>query len=81
MDKKLARKNTSVLQWDFAGKHPAVTFLIITFLWSWLVWLAAIPLQSRDDLRLMLVVFIGGYGPALGGIFSQALKQGVSKKN
>ncbi|NSW53833.1 MAG: CPBP family intramembrane metalloprotease [Anaerolineae bacterium] len=59
-------------------KNPGLSFLVITFVWSWLIWLGAIALGGRDDLLLMVVVFIGGFGPAIGGILTLAL-QGRSR--
>ena len=55
-----------------------LAFLLITFAWTWLFWLAVIPLRGRNDLLLMLIVLIGGYGPAIGGILTLGLKNGMS---
>lgn len=72
----VVQENTP-LRWGLAQSRPALAFLILTFGWSWLFWLAAIPLRSRGDLLLMTVVFIGGFGPAVGGMLTLGLKQGL----
>lgn len=60
----------------FAQKHPVLTFLLITFAWSWLFWFAAIPFRGQT-LLVMPIVFIGGYGPAIGGILALELRSGL----
>jgi membrane protease YdiL (CAAX protease family) len=60
----------------FTQKHPILTFLLINFAWTWLFWLAAIPLRGQD-LILTAVVMIGGFGPAIGGILTLGLKSGL----
>lgn len=67
-----------VFRWQFAQVHPVLTFLLITFAWTWLFWLAVIPLCGKNDLLLMLVVLIGGYGPAIGAILTLGLKNGLT---
>jgi membrane protease YdiL (CAAX protease family) len=75
----LPEKNTSkVFRWQFAQTHPVLAYLLITFAWTWLFWLAVIPLRGGNDLLLMLIVLIGGYGPAIGGILTLGLKNGMS---
>ena len=59
----------------FVQKHPVLTFLLITFAWTWLFWLAAIPLRGQT-LLLTAVVILGGYGPAIGGILTLGLQNG-----
>lgn len=61
---------------SFAQKHSVLTFLLINFAWTWLFWLAAIPLQGQD-LLLTAIVMIGGFGPAIGGILTLGLKNGL----
>jgi membrane protease YdiL (CAAX protease family) len=73
----VVRKERKTLRWNLAQKHPALTFLILTFAWSWLFWLGGIALRGRDDLLLMMVVFIGGFGPAVGGMLTLGLKNGL----
>ena len=51
----------------FAGSHPVLSFLGITFSWSWIIWFAVMALPKSSGLLRMLVVFVGGYGPAVGG--------------
>ena len=67
-----------VFRWQFAQTHPVIVFLLITFAWTWLFWLAVIPLRGDNDLLLMLIVLIGGYGPAIGAILTLGLKNGLS---
>jgi uncharacterized protein len=71
-------KSNTGIRWSFAKGHPILTFLLITFAWTWLFWLGAIPLRGRTDLLLTSVVMIGGYGPAIGGILTLGLKNGLS---
>ena len=71
-------KSPNVFRWQFAQTHPVLAFLLITFAWTWLFWLAVIPLREGNDLLLMLIVLIGGYGPAIGGILTLGLKNGIS---
>jgi len=61
----------------FAQKHPVLTFLLVTFAWTWLFWLAAIPFRGQT-LLVMTIVLIGGYGPAIGGILTLGLRSGLS---
>lgn len=62
------------LHWSFAHKHPAITFLLITFVWTWFFWFAAIPFRNQNNLLVMAMVLIGGFGPAVGGILTLGLK-------
>lgn len=61
-----------------AKKHPVIAFLLINFAWTWLFWLAAVPFRDRNDLLVMALVMIGGYGPAIGGILALGLRNGMS---
>jgi uncharacterized protein len=72
--------STNGFRWAFAHNHPVLTFLLITFAWSWLFWLGAIPFKDRSDLLVMSIVMVGGYGPAIGGILTLGLKKGLSLK-
>jgi membrane protease YdiL (CAAX protease family) len=66
-------------QLPLAKNHPVFTFLCITFAWTWLFWFSAIPLDGRSLLG-QIVVMIGGYGPAIGGILTLGLKNGISPR-
>lgn len=66
----------NVLPQNLAQKHPVLTFLLFTFAWTWLFWLAAIPFREQT-LLLTALVMIGGYGPALGGIVALAARNGL----
>lgn len=70
-------KENRSLTWGLARTRPALAFLILAFGWSWLFWLGAIPLRGRDDLLLMTVVFVGGFGPAVAGILTLGLRNGL----
>ena len=70
-------KTKNPLRWSLAENRPTLAFLILTFAWSWLFWLGGIALRGRDDLLLMMVVFIGGFGPAVGGMLTLGLKNGL----
>lgn len=61
-------------RWTFAQKHPVIAFLLINFTWTWLFWLAAIPLRQLGELIVIPMVVIGGYGPALAGIATLGLR-------
>ncbi len=61
---------------SFAQKYPVLLFLLITFGWTWLFWLAAIPLRGQT-LLVTAIVLIGGYGPFIGGILTLGLKSGL----
>ncbi len=58
------------------AQYPILLFLLITFGWTWLFWLAAIPLRGQT-LLVMTIVLIGGYGPFIGGILTLGLKSGL----
>ena len=73
----VVRKERKTLRWSLAQNRPALAFLILAFAWSWLFWLGGIALRGRDDLLLMMVVFIGGFGPAVGGMLTLGLKNGL----
>jgi len=59
----------------FAKKHPVITFLLITFAWTWLFWFAAMPFRGQT-LLVTAIVLIGGFGPAIGGILTLSLRSG-----
>jgi membrane protease YdiL (CAAX protease family) len=63
---------------SFARTHPVLTYLLIAFGWTWLFWLAAIPLRGQDNLLLTAIVLLGAYGPALGCIFTLGLRDGMA---
>jgi uncharacterized protein len=65
-------------RWAFAQNHPVLTFLAITFTWTWLFWLGAVPFKTRSDLLVTTLVMVGGFGPAIGGILALGLKKGFS---
>ncbi len=71
-------KSPKIFRWHFAQTHPVRAFLLITFAWTWLFWLAAVPLRGRGDLLVVMIVLIGGYGPAIGGILTLGLKNGMA---
>src|SRR5665648_168922 len=72
MDKNLILK--------FAGSHSVLNFLVITFSWSWIIWFSVMALPESSGLLRMLVVFVGGYGPAVGGILALGWKNGGKAK-
>ncbi len=57
-----------------AQKHPVWTFILLNFAWTWLFWLGAIPLRGRNDLLVMAIVMIGGFGPAIAGTLTLGLR-------
>lgn len=61
---------------SFAQKHPVITFLLINFAWTWLFWFAAVPFRGQT-LLVTAIVIIGGFGPAVGGILTLALRSGA----
>src|SRR5690349_17780777 len=66
------------IRWSFAKTHPVLAYLLIAFGWSWLFWLGAIPLRGQNDLLVMTIVLIGGYGPAIGCILTLGLQNGMT---
>jgi len=71
---KSERALTQALR-SFAGRRPVVAFLLGTFAWSWLFWLAAIPLRGQS-LLVTSIVMIGGFGPALAAVAVLGLRSG-----
>lgn len=57
-----------------ARNRPILTFLLINFGWTWLFWLLAIPVGSDSELLAQILVIIGGFGPAISGIATLAIK-------
>jgi 4-hydroxybenzoate polyprenyltransferase len=55
-------------------KHPFLLDLLINFAWTWAFWLGAIFINDRVVLLLILVVILGGLGPALAGVLTLELK-------
>lgn len=66
------------IRWSLAQTHPAITYLLIAFGWSWLFWLGAIPYGGKNDLLVMAMVLLGGYGPALACILTLGLRNGMT---
>ena len=62
----------------FVQKHTVLVFLLINFAWTWMFWLGAIPVRAQNDLLLTAIVMIGGYGPAIAGILTLGLKNGLT---
>ena len=58
-----------------AQKQPVITFLLITFAWTWLFWFAAMLFRGQT-LLVTVIVLIGGFGPAVGGILTLDLRSG-----
>jgi membrane protease YdiL (CAAX protease family) len=46
------------------GRHPVVAFLLVTFLFSWSVWLAGI----RVGVSPTAVILLGAWGPTVGAL-------------
>ncbi len=78
LNRRQEAADKKVFRWQLAQSHPVIVFLLITFAWTWLFWLAVIPWRGNNDLLVMLIVLIGGYGPAIGGILTLGLKDGMS---
>ena len=74
MDANISKPDQEKRSWKFAKNHGGIVFVLITFGWSWLFWLACILLRGREDLLLTAVVLIGGYGPAVGAILTSRLQ-------
>jgi membrane protease YdiL (CAAX protease family) len=53
-----------------ARSHPVLVYLLLAFSWSWLFWLAAIPLAGPDKTLMVVITFVGVYGPAVAGILT-----------
>ena len=50
-----------------ARSRPVFIFLLLAFSWSWLFWLTSIPLAGEDKSLILVMTFVGGYGPAIAG--------------
>ena len=61
-----------------ARSHPVFAFLLLAFSWSWLFWLAAIPLAGPDKSLMVVITFVGAYGPAIAGILTLRLQNGLT---
>jgi hypothetical protein len=61
-----------------ARSHPVLVFLLLAFSWSWLFWLAAIPLAGPDKSLMVVLTFVGVYGPAIAGILTLRLQNGLT---
>lgn len=56
-----------------------VPFLLVSFGWSWLTWwLGPLVVDATDAGILMLLVIIGGFGPAIGAVVVTAATEGRS---
>jgi membrane protease YdiL (CAAX protease family) len=61
-----------------ARSHPVFAFLLLAFSWSWLFWLAAIPLAGPDKSLMVAITFVGAYGPAIAGILVLRLQNSLT---
>jgi membrane protease YdiL (CAAX protease family) len=61
-----------------ARSHPVFAFLLLAFSWSWLFWLAAIPLAGPDKSLMVVITFVGAYGPAIAGILTLRLQDSLT---
>ena len=49
-------------------KKPVISFFILTFLISWIIWIPLIGATEDSSRYVMLFLYIGGLGPLLSGI-------------
>ncbi|MGZ9234362.1 MAG: CPBP family intramembrane glutamic endopeptidase, partial [Anaerolineales bacterium] len=77
---ELTQINSGVklIRWSFAQTHPVLAYLLIAFGWSWLFWLGIVPFRGQNDLLVMAMVLLGGYGPAIGCILTLGLRKGMT---
>ncbi|MHC4619505.1 MAG: CPBP family intramembrane glutamic endopeptidase [Planctomycetota bacterium] len=73
-------KGRGRIYWQYADSHPVMVFVLITFAWTWTFWLAVIPISARDQSLFIVMLFIGAYGPAIGGILTLTLRNGPTKE-
>ena len=52
----------------FIAHHQLGAFLFLSFLISWIIWLASPSLSAGDHYTELVITCIGAYGPALGAI-------------
>jgi len=52
----------------FIAHHQLGAFLFLSFLISWIIWLALPSLSAGDHYTELVITCIGAYGPALGAI-------------
>ncbi len=69
-------KRRGRIYWQYADSHPVMAFVLITFAWSWFFWIAVILISAQEQALIMVMTFIGGYGPAIGGILTLSLRTG-----
>lgn len=67
-----------ILRW--VQHHPLTGFLLITFGFSWGLWLFPLWINLRDPVTFRHLISIGAFGPSLGGlVMGMVLKQKFEK--
>lgn len=68
--------------WGVAGKlarsRPVFFFLLMTYVWSWFFWLLPILFAEKDMTLMLVITFMGAYGPAFGAILTLRLQDGLA---
>ncbi|HMN60034.1 MAG TPA: hypothetical protein PJ988_06705 [Anaerolinea sp.] len=58
---------------DWIRRRPLFAFFLLTFAFSWLVWLLPIFVRITDPVAFRQLNTIGAFGPALAGLLVQSL--------
>jgi len=61
-----------------AHSHPVTLFLLITYAWSWFFWLLPVPFTEWDRSSMLVITFLGAYGPAIGAILALRLQDNLA---
>jgi membrane protease YdiL (CAAX protease family) len=59
---------------SFAQDHPLAAFFILTFAFSWVLWLAPLAIRVPDALVFRHLVALGAFAPALAALVLTLLK-------
>jgi len=58
---------------DWIRRRPLFAFFLLTFAFSWLIWLLPILVRITDPVAFRQLNTIGAFGPALAGLLVQSL--------
>ncbi len=63
----------AIIRW--VQQRPLLAFFLLTFLFSWLIWLVPIFFPLTDAVAFRQLNTIGAFGPALAGLLVQSLRR------
>jgi membrane protease YdiL (CAAX protease family) len=70
MNKYMNSRSNFFTKW--IQDHPVVTFVLLTFLYSWTVWFLVPVLSGKDENVFQTLIAIGAFGPAFAAWFVSA---------